>query len=509
MPTTPCYVLYPFIGNPDGIPNEITYSKNTLLAGYVNTVIRASILDSSAGCYYVALSPDVCPSPTNTINYLGPESGCTNLPTCFTIGGTGTVTYLNLEHVLETAYAPVQVCSVIQPIVTGTEGVDYAIINEGSCLESSCGNFCFKLTNCESGVIVISDNQNLITPYAFNQTVKLDGYEGCWTISKSDTCDCAVNVTVTKTFADCVTCLPIKAYKFTNCANSKQIKYTLQDFHTIVGKVVSLDCGDCWSVELINYQPPSTSVITVINVYDSCIQCTRPYWILSDCSEVLPPVITYTDMTSHLHKYIKLINDNTCWYVDTTTSYLGATAVSVTTQYDTCDACSADTTCICTRVTNTSGESKTYTYVDCANVTQTFTLAAGSVSDKTCIKKWTVRYPDSDYIETFGDCYEDPQTHIMTCPAIPTGRVVAPGYNVPTCSIEKYESISCSSSEVLYKNVLQLRYGISNCCPEEDENWLLKQELLNLASMYDKNYNCSLSAPCCAPATCGCSSCIN
>lgn len=509
MPTTPCYVLYPFIGNPAGIPSEITYSKKPILATYLDMVISASILDSDDGCFYVALSPDICPTPTSGISNILPDTFCENIPTCFTIGGIGTVTYVTLEHELEIAYAPVQVCSVIQPIVTGVEGVDYAIKTEASCNETACGGFCFKLTNCETLVEIISDNQNLITPYAFGQTVKLDGYNGCWTISKSDTCDCAVNVTVTKTFEDCIACLPIIAYKFTNCSNSKQIKYTLQDFSAVVGKTVSLDCGDCWTVSLINYQPPNTSVIVIENVYDSCVQCTRPYWILTDCSEVLPPVITYTDMTTYVNKFVKLVNDNTCWYVETTTNYVGAGTVTVVSAYFSCDLCSADATCICTKITNTTSQSKIYTYVDCENITQTFTLAAGSSSDKTCVKKWTVRYPATDVIETFGNCYEDTQTQMMTCPAVPTGRVVAPGYSVPTCSIQKYEEIVCRSSEVLYHQALQSRYGISNCCPEDDDKWLLQKELADLASLLDKNYTCNTVSGCCSPASCNCSSCIN
>ena len=158
MPTTPCYVLYPFIGNPAGIPSEITYSKKPILATYLDMVISASILDSDDGCFYVALSPDICPTPTSGISNILPDTFCENIPTCFTIGGIGTVTYVTLEHELEIAYAPVQVCSVIQPIVTGVEGVDYAIKTEASCNETACGGFCFKLTNCETlvGLLVRS-----------------------------------------------------------------------------------------------------------------------------------------------------------------------------------------------------------------------------------------------------------------------------------------------------------------------------------------------------------------
>ena len=59
-----------------------------------------------------------------------------------------------------------------------------------------------------------------------------------------------------------------------------------------------------------------------------------------------------------------------------------------------------------------------------------------------------------------------------------------------------YEKISCKSSQALYRNVLNLRYGISNCCPEEDEYWLIKKELIDLAALYDPAYPCAPNNPC-------------
>jgi hypothetical protein len=35
----------------------------------------------------------------------------------------------------------------------------------------------------------------------------------------------------------------------------------------------------------------------------------------------------------------------------------------------------------------------------------------------------------------------------------------------------------------MYKQVLQLRYGISNCCPEEDERYIIQKELIDLQAM--------------------------
>jgi len=39
----------------------------------------------------------------------------------------------------------------------------------------------------------------------------------------------------------------------------------------------------------------------------------------------------------------------------------------------------------------------------------------------------------------------------------------------------------------MYKQVLQLRYGISNCCPEEDERYIIQKELIDLQAMIPPN----------------------
>jgi hypothetical protein len=57
----------------------------------------------------------------------------------------------------------------------------------------------------------------------------------------------------------------------------------------------------------------------------------------------------------------------------------------------------------------------------------------------------------------------------------------------------------------MYKKVLELRYGISNCCPEEDEKWLIKKELIELQALTDPNYKCDPLTDCCGNPTSQCS----
>lgn len=109
------------------------------------------------------------------------------------------------------------------------------------------------------------------------------------------------------------------------------------------------------------------------------------------------------------------------------------------------------------------------------------------------------------YIQNFGSCIDG------ACPVeILPKRKVKPGYSTPTCDIEKYEKITCRSSEILYKQVIRLRYGISNCCPEDDEKWLIKKELIDLEALRDPDYICKPVTSCCGQTIndcgCGCNS---
>ena len=52
---------------------------------------------------------------------------------------------------------------------------------------------------------------------------------------------------------------------------------------------------------------------------------------------------------------------------------------------------------------------------------------------------------------------------------------------------------------------MRLRYGLSNCCPEDDEKWLIKKELIDLAALVDPDYVCKPVQTCCNNTpTCGC-----
>lgn len=110
----------------------------------------------------------------------------------------------------------------------------------------------------------------------------------------------------------------------------------------------------------------------------------------------------------------------------------------------------------------------------------------------------TAEDPNTDpfaYIQFFGEC----QHGVCLPPTFKNNRTVKPGYNTPNCNPDEYDKITCKFSQIMYKVVLEKRYGITNCCPDEDEKWLLKKELVDLQALKDPNY-------CCPDCPCSCNS---
>jgi hypothetical protein len=91
-----------------------------------------------------------------------------------------------------------------------------------------------------------------------------------------------------------------------------------------------------------------------------------------------------------------------------------------------------------------------------------------------------------DHFEKFGEC----KNGVCPPPVFKNNRTVRPGYNTPICTPAKYDEITCRFADILYKIALEKRYGITNCCPEEDDKWLIKKELIDLQALKDPNYNC-------------------
>ena len=384
----------------------------------------------------------------------------------------------------------------------------FYINNIGPCVDGECPDPCYRLVDCDGIQDPIDTTKESLGQYAIlGQTVIIEGYpDTCWIVNAAVDCECAIDVVVVQSYVDCPTCKNPSKYKLVNCADSGTIVYTSSDLSAYVGKVITRgECPGCWYVEEIE-DIPSDVIVTVTVAYIDCTECAREYYLLTDCTGYKDPVITYTDLSQYIGSVIKIkYCPETCWTVTATQLPTDAGIVIPEVEYVDCPECLLTFPCVCTTVRNDSTTSKEYRYYDCNLDVQFFTLAAGEKSERFCIRVWAQYYPETDYIETFGDCTET-STDIWDCPAIIyPRRSVQPGYNTPACTIAKYEKISCKSAEVYYKQVLYLRYGISDCCPDENDKWLIKKELIDMDALRDPNYECTAVSSCC-PNTPSCGS---
>ena len=500
----PCYTLY----NCDGEFRNTTVD----LSAYAGTLQPISIYNSYGpidGTWYVFLNTGKCNNAVNDIqvNDISPEPCVCR---CFIVVTDSGVKgrYLDCDGNIQKIIVNTSFCSLVYPIVDSAVG-PYEIVEGDACIDDVCPIKCYELTECTTKEIITSQSQSLAQYFISGAVIELVGHPGCWQVTSdaAEDCSCPVDVTVTIVHEDCPTCIGIIAYKLTNCQND-DIKYTYDDLSEYivngVGLTLRTDCG-CYEVEQIDFQPTSTSPIVIISSFEGCPECLTQYYELTDCNGLEDPIYTYTDLSSNLGLTIVIKGCDTCWEVTETDTPVNPGAVTVMLSFLDCPSCTPPLPCLCNRITNYSAESKEYEYIDCNDESVLITLAAGQTSGKICLKRWVIDYPDTDNLEVFGECQTTETIGIYVCPETRPKRKIKPGYSVPTCDTDKWEKITCRSSEILYKEVMRLRYGMSNCCPEDDEKWLIKKELIDLAALVDSNYICKPVQTCgCAPSSCGC-----
>jgi len=205
---------------------------------------------------------------------------------------------------------------------------------------------------------------------------------------------------------------------------------------------------------------------------------------------------------------LRLVGYPSCWTVQSspTPDFANALEVVVAKQFEECADCLAATVCKCTKVTSllTTGDAS-FTYEDCFDNLHTITLGAGESSAKFCSSRFASISLTDFQVKFTGECVDDPNTtNNKVCPVDIKGRLIKPGYKAPICNADRFERVTCETAEVLYKQVLQQRYGISNCCPEDDENLILKKEVIDLEALNDPDFDCPL--PTVNPQSTDCSS---
>jgi len=518
----PCYLLMPCDGSLAPI------ATNQDLSAYLGQSVIVSGSDLSPKCVQVLLAPPNIQCDTYTLTVGAScdcECGCYEV-----IANSKNCIYVDCDGNLQTT-GPLTgtmitiggtgnqfPCASTTPWIVGNSSgpngpIPFYINNIGSCVNGQCPDPCYRLVDCDGIQDPIDTTKESLGQYAIlGQTVIIEGYpDTCWIVNTAVNCECAIDVVVVQSYEDCPTCKNPSKYKLVNCADSGTIVYTSSNLSAYVGQVIIRgECPGCWYVEEIE-DIPSDVIVTVTASYIDCTECAREYYRLTDCTGFKDQIITYTDLSQYLGSVIKIkYCPETCWIVNATNDPTDAGIVIPEVDYEDCPECLLTFPCVCTTVRNDSTTLKEYRYYDCNLDIQFFTLAAGAKSDRFCMRVWAEYYPETDYIETFGNCSEV-TADVWECPAIVyPRRSVQPGYNTPACTTEKYEKISCKSAEVYYKQVLYLRYGISNCCPEDTNKWLIKKELIDMDALRDPDYVCTEVSPCCpntpscGSAPCGC-----
>lgn len=503
----------------------------------------------------------------------------------------------------------------------------YIWFNSGWFVTFEVGNFASFLASTESTTPcpIFGSFDDPVTPDPAGWRSNPEG-QIITTVLCADQCDCPVDVTVIRDYTDCEDCLGITAYKLTNCEKINEVVYSIQDLSAFVGQVIKDDCN-CWTVEEIDYQPPSETTIVDPILYTDCTTCLTTYYTLTDCDDSESVIISSTNLSAFVGQVVKLEGCNPCYEVALYTETVAPALweeVTVTEASATCFDCK-QLVPRCSTVFNNSTADRIFTYIDANGDSQeTEIIKSGHFSLRYCVQYWDE--PDTFIYNYHGDCtvYENPnaglpgecncfqinvqgtegpvlnilanhtgefyngkkvydlvidgidyhfwstgvgghwyitqelgvvgldstlgeiQSGFPDCPEAPSGawtpgrlppgtasdavvwmesnltdcsphyegfcvqyfpndRKVRPGYNTPICSADKYDKITCNAADIMYKKALELRYGISDCCPEENEKWLIKKELIELQALTDPNYICNPLTDCCGQPTSSCS----
>lgn len=328
----------------------------------------------------------------------------------------------------------------------------------------------------------------------------------CWYVDIADTCVNPITITAPSlTFYNCNDCLQtfITVYKLTNCEETFQSIYTDVDLSDYLGSLIKLEnYTGCWYVEVHTGLNPQLITVSVLpGMYETCPDCNLQSYLLEDCAGIEDDIVTNTDLSAYVGSVITLETcPDICWQVsETELSSLGP--VYFKEEFVDCTACLISTQpAICVTFTNTSEFSTSFNYTDSLGDVNKTTMYGKQVIPKVCALSWDIN--PSVSVTEYGNCVDG------VCPPTPSPkRKVTPGYNTPACTVEYYENVECNFSEWMYKDVLEKRYGITNCCPEELMKWEIKHEMLMLDALVNPDYICQPSSSCCEPIVNTCGSC--
>jgi hypothetical protein len=371
------------------------------------------------------------------------------------------------------------------------------------------GVIAYKLTNCENDRDIKYTYDDL-SEYILNGvglTLLTDC--GCYLVELIDFQPTSISpIVIISSFKGCPECLR-PYYMLTDCNEAEATVYTYTDLSIYVGQVINIKgCDTCWQV-FDTDTPINPGIVTVTNSFKFCIDCTPPLPCL--CNR-----ITNYSTTTKEYEYIDCDDESVLLTLAAGESSGKICLKRWVVDYPDTDNLEVFGDCVLGgdfcyeyNITIGSGASGKLYYKNCSGNVESRLVASQKFpyieticgvnnqtsSDIYIVGTGTIRFEKTTI------CY----TPTLVCPETRPKRKITPGYSVPTCDIDRYEKITCRASEILYKEVIRLRYGISNCCPEDDEKWLIKKELIDLAALVDPNYICTPVQTCgCAPSSCGC-----
>jgi hypothetical protein len=408
--------------------------------------------------------------------------------------------------------------------------VDVTVIQEFEDCPSCVPYVAYKLQNCEKIYEVQYTTQDLS---AYVGLVIRDDC-GCWTITEIDYVPPSTTlITVDASFKTCSICLSV-IYKLTDCSNPLNIIYTSTDLSEQIGSVIKIkNCDLCFSVAiLVDYTDlENVENVIVVEEYETC----------GDCIDLPCQCSTITNYSTETKRYAYLDCEYNSFEIILES---GQTSDRICLlQWSVVNTPPIDCDCV---VLNVLGQGE--------DINGLFYIASYDVngnpvytSDLGIFRDWEINFnietqcwdlsidltrvpiaslcdsPDcpigvfvndlissytytttlcsiptvpsdfvyTDHIQYFGNC----QHGVCPPPVFKNNRTVRPGYNTPICTPAKYDEITCNFADIMYKIVLEKRYGITNCCPDEDDRWLIQKELIDLQALKDPNYNCP-SCPC-------------
>ena len=360
---------------------------------------------------------------------------------------------------------------------------------------------CYELRDCTGVEQSIYTLSSQVAQYvSTQQVIQIVGSNTCWRVyDTTESCECAIAVTVESVFDDCPSCINPKGYKLTECTTG-EVQYTTTDLSNYTTAILQTNCPGCWKVEPIDIVPPSSQPVTVISSFEDCKICNSTFYELVDCSGILENIVTITDLSQYVDSIVQLkYCPDTCWTVTVVKPQEVYGEVIVEQSFKDCPECLvAVSTAKCVSFTNTNNTPANLLYTDITGQVIKVELKAKGKIPKQCVFNWTLSTKGIEVTE-YGDCVNG------ECPVIPLPkRKVTPGYNTAVCSTEYYENVECNFADWMYKDVLEKRYGIANCCPEELMKWEIKHEMLMLDILVNPDYTCATVNSCNCPSICNC-----